>query len=324
MRAHRLRALLLLVLAGSLACALLPSTAAPDASGKARSVFPRFDSAVPVLLYHRLVPGNDGYSVAPASFDAQMRRLHDLGFDTITLGEYVRFVRGEPVDLPQRPILVTFDDGYSSSWETADPVLARYGWSAVMYTITGAVGRPGYLTWDELRRMQASGRWQIEEHAGDGHVLITADDAGRQLPFYASELSSNGRKESFSHYRERVSGDIEHGAAMLARNLLGWTPNLSFAVPFNDYGQNGSNDSRIEPWLTSYLKTQFTVVFVQRDGTFTTPGPGFANRITVSSRWDADTLETHLLEGVDLLKPAVGTRGSARHSSRSLSAGART
>ena len=115
-----------------------------------------------------------------------------------------------------------------------------------MYVPTGVVGRPGYLTWDELREMRASGRWQIEEHAGDGHVLIPADGAGRRLPFYASELWSDGKKESFARYKERVSSDIERGAALLSRNLPGWKPDLTFAVPFNNYGQNGSNDPRIE------------------------------------------------------------------------------
>jgi hypothetical protein len=261
-----------------------------------------------VLLYHRLVPAVAGYSVAPASFDAQMRRLHDLGFEAITLDRYARFVRGEAADLPRRPFLLTFDDGYASSWANADPVLARYGWSAVMYVPTGTVGRPGRLGWDELRELQASGRWQIDEHAGDGHLLITADPAGRRLPFYAAERHAGGRKESFAHYTRRVSGDIEHGSAMLARNLSGWKPRVSFAVPFNNYGQNGSNDPRIEPWLSSYLKARFTVVFVQRNDGFTTPGPGFANRITVSSQWDADTLEAHLLRGLDLRQSAADER----------------
>lgn len=332
---YRLGALLLLMLAASLTSAVLHDAAALGRTGteadagtralasgmhgspllrpptsveaerKARPLFPRFDGAVPVLLYHRLVPSNAGYSVAPASFHAQMRRLHDLGFEAITLDQYARFVRGEVVDLPRRPVLVTFDDGYVSAWENADPVLARYGWTAVMYVPTGAVGHPGHLTWEELRQMKSSGRWQIDEHAGDGHVLITVDAAGRRLPFYASVLKTDGGQESFARYKQRVSSDIERGSAMLAQNLPGWTPRVSFAVPFNNYGQNGSNDPRIERWLSGYLKTRVAVIFVQRDDTFTTPGPGFANRITVSSHWDADTLETHLLRGLDRLKPPV-------------------
>ena len=319
-RRRRLGVALVVVLAGSLASSSLEGAAALGRTGidagrpPARSLFPVFDGAVPVLLYHRLAPGNGGYSVAPAAFDAQLRRLHELGFETITLEQYVRFARGEAVDLPRRPILITFDDAYRSAWENADAVLGRYGWSAVMYVPTGAVGRPGHVTWEELRRMRASGRWQIDEHAGDGHVVITADALGRRLPFYAAALWANGRKESFARYKQRVRRDIDHGAALLSRNLPGWRPDISFAVPFNNYGQNGSNDARIEPWLSGYLTARFAVVFVQRgNDSFTTARSGLASRISVSSHWDADELEARLRRGVEQLKaPAGAKRASGR------------
>ena len=250
-----------------------------------------------MLLYHRVFPVRGG-DAATGAFALHMQRLHELGFEAITLDQYVRFVRGEPVQLPRRPILLTFDDGYVSALRTADPVLARLGWSAVMYVPTGAVGLPGRLTWDELRAMRSTGRWAIEEHAGDGHVLIPVDAAGRRLPFYANELWTDGRQEPFSGYKRRVTGDVERGAATLAQNLPGWTPGATFAVPFGDYGQRGSNDPRIEPWFRAYLKSRFTIVFVQHGDGFTTAGRGFANRITVSSRWNAGALEAHLRSGV--------------------------
>jgi hypothetical protein len=217
---------------------------------------------------------------------------------------YVRFIRGEPVDLPPRPILITFDDGYISSFEVADPLLARYGWHATIYVITAVVGHPGRLSWSQLQQMQASGRWDIDEHAGDGHVLVTIDAAGRRLPFYANEIWADGRQESFAHYRQRVSRDIELGLATLARNISGWASHGTFAVPFNNYGQNGSNDPRIEPWMSSYLRARFSVIFVQHDDSFGTPGPGFENRVHVPGTWTADTLETHLRLGAGQLKHA--------------------
>jgi hypothetical protein len=201
-------------------------------------------------------------------------------------------------------ILITFDDGYISSFEVADPLLARYGWHATIYVITAVVGHPGRLSWSQLQQMQASGRWDIDEHAGDGHVLVTIDAAGRRLPFYANVIWADGRQESFAHYRQRVSRDIELGLATLARNISGWASHGTFAVPFNNYGQNGSNDPRIEPWMSSYLRARFSVIFVQHDDSFGTPGPGFENRVHVPGTWTADTLETHLRLGAGQLKHA--------------------
>ena len=266
---------LLVLLAAALLVMPVLGARGGDARAGTRPLFPRFSRAVPVLLYHRILRG-DGRGVSAVSFDAQMRRLHDTGFEPITLDQYIRFMRGEAVDLPSRPILLTFDDGYASALQEVDPVLARYGWSAVMYIPTGAVGISGRLTWDELRQMQSSGRWEMQEHAGDGHVLIPVDAAGRRLPYYANELWTETGKESFSRYKQRVTHDVGLGAALLSHNLPGWAPHRSFAVPFGDYGQRGSNDPRIEPWFSSYLKAQFAVVFVQR--ATASPWPATASR----------------------------------------------
>jgi hypothetical protein len=241
------------------------------------------------------VQTTNGSGVAPADFAAQMQRLHDLGFQAISLDQYVRFVRGETVNLPPRPILITFDDGFLSSYEVADPILARYGWNATIFAITGMVGTPGKLSWEQLRQMQATGRWQVDEHAGYGHLNVTVDAAGDHGAFYANELWAHGARESFRQYTRRAGGDIVRGRRMLGRNLPGWKSHGTFAVPFGNYGQRGSNDPRIEPWLSRFLKARFAAIFIQDGDIFSTPGPGFQNRIAVPGGWDASSLEAHLL-----------------------------
>ena len=311
LRATRARTLTVISVA-LLVSALLTAPIAGGAEARAAkpkrmSLFPAFRNAVPVLIYHRVESAHGGYSVSPGEFAAQMRRLHELGFEAITLERYVAFMRGKDVSLPQRPILITFDDGYVSAWENADPVLARYGWAAAMYVPTAAVGRGGHLTWTQLRQMQASGRWQVDEHAGSGHVLIRTDAAGRMGPFYANERWANGRRESFAHYRRRAARDIQQGAALLAKNVPD-SAHDTFAVPFNNYGQFGTNDRRIAPWLVRYLKANFAVAFVQHDHRLATPGQRFANRIGVGSNCDANQLEVRLRDGLARLK-----KTAARH-----------
>jgi hypothetical protein len=279
------RSIRLLAVVAALVCALQGAALGRTATRE----FPPFTGRVPVLLFHR---------VASPGFGSQMQRLHDLGFQAVSLDDYMRFMRGGNVSLPPRPVLLTFDDGYSSALAAADPVLARFGWSAALYVPTGFVGLPGHLGWNELRRLQATGRWEIDEHAGNGHVYVTVDAQGHRAPYYANEEWANGTRETFARYQARVSGDVERGARLLARFLPGWSSHGTFAVPFGDYGQRASDDRRIEPWFSSYLSTAFDVVFVQHGDSFTTPGEHFANRIAVSSSTDAGLLESRLRAGL--------------------------
>jgi hypothetical protein len=136
---------------------------------------------IPVLLYHGVAERADFsnqadafYAVAPAAFAKQMALLHHAGYSAITLKQFRRFHAGEPVDLPAHPILTTFDDGRADAPRNADRVLARYGWSAVMFVDVGAVteGAAEYATWEQLAEMQRTGRWSIQLHAGRGHHNI--------------------------------------------------------------------------------------------------------------------------------------------------------
>lgn len=275
----------------ALACAGRNAPASTTQDGQ--SAFPAFVGGVPVLLYH----GIDGRSVAPGSFEAQMARLHGLGFRTITIDDLVRTTRGDPVALPPRPILITFDDAFASSWRHADDILRRYGWTATMYVPTGLVGLPGRLRWSDLDAMAASGRWQIEEHAGNGHRMIEVDGAGRRRPFFGHAMVRETRLETISGFRERITTDVELGAEVLAKNIRGWASHGTFAVPFGDHGQVDPNAWWVGPTVDSALARRFVIVFAGSADDFATT-TGFTTRIRVAPDWDADALERHLRDGL--------------------------
>ena len=234
-------------------------------------------SQVPVLLYHGVAPANEfsdeadaGYGIDPDDFAKQMTLLHHAGFRTITLDEFVGFVQGERVELPPRPLLLTFDDGRADSWTGGDGILGELGYNAVMFVDAGRVedGDDEYLTWDELVGLERDGRWELQLHSGEGHRQIRygpgEDDYG---PFYAY------RKEGESHvdWRERAFTDIEWGAERLAENVEGATP-LAFAPPYGNYGQEGTNDPRIPEELLAWLLDRYAVVFTQDRSGFARPG----------------------------------------------------
>jgi hypothetical protein len=137
---------------------------------------------VPVLLYHGIGPTSDfsnavdaQYGVDTYDFAKQMTLIKHAGYQTIGLQTFVDFVRGKRVTLPPRPLLLTFDDARADSWTGSESILHKLHFTAVMFVDVGRVSAcdPEYLTWDELRAMERTSRWNNQLHAGpNGHTFI--------------------------------------------------------------------------------------------------------------------------------------------------------
>ncbi len=96
---------------------------------------------IPILIYHRIVPDEDflkcrkaSYVVTLGNFTAQMNYLKVNGFVTIDLDDYLHF-RQNPKRLPDKPVIITFDDGYENNYHYAYPVLKKYAFKAVIYAV---------------------------------------------------------------------------------------------------------------------------------------------------------------------------------------------
>jgi len=264
---------------------------------------PAFRGAVPVLVYHGINDIGDHYSVSQGAFTEQMEMLKRAGFQTISIGQYVRFLQGDARGLPPRPILITFDDGRLDSYRGADKVLAAYGFRATMFVIVGQTEAANgfYLGWDELRRMADSGRWDIQEHAGVGHVNVQIDAAGHIGPAYAyKRYLGDDKMESYDAYRRRVIDDVTWAKRTLSEHIPGFSP-WSFAVPFGDFGQDNTNDRRIPRFLNRFLARNFLAVFLTWPPRYTRQqsDPSQLGRIEVHS----DTTTYQLYHALDVRMP---------------------
>jgi peptidoglycan/xylan/chitin deacetylase (PgdA/CDA1 family) len=256
---------------------------------------PPIRGAVPVLAYHGVNGERDHYSVTRRQFAEQLAMLDRAGFETITIAEYVRFLQGVTVNLPQRPILITFDDGRLDSYRGADRILAKHSFRATMFAIAGFVEEQStfYLTWDELRTMAANGNWDVQEHAGVGHVNVRYDAAGHEGPAYAYRQYHPGGRglETFTEYKRRVEHDILWAKRTMSEQLPGFSP-LSFAVPYGSYGQDRTNDPRIPRFMSRFLRRHFQAVFMTDPPQYTTPS---------TSRSALGRIELHADTGTDKL-----------------------
>jgi peptidoglycan/xylan/chitin deacetylase (PgdA/CDA1 family) len=247
--------------AGARTPAAAPQVALSAQDRRAWAPWPVEHRAVPVLLYR---------DTGARALARQFVLLHHAGYRTIALDELVRFVERDPVRLPERPLVLTFDGGRLTTWTGSDAILRKLGFRAVIFVDAGRVlaHDRAYLTWEELAALQRSGRWDVQLQSGTGNRLIKygpgRDDIG---PFYAYR----GSQEVLGGWRERVFSDISDAEELLERRVPGYRP-LAFAPPYGNYGQAGTNDPRIPRELLARLKMSFRLIFAHDHSGFARPG----------------------------------------------------
>ena len=112
---------------------------------------------IPVLLYHRIGDTEGPLTVTPEKFETDLIRLQELGYSTITLETFRRYLVNSDIRLPDKPIMLSLDDGYLDNFMNAYPILRRYGMTAAFYIITSMVGEADRLTKGNIREMAANG-----------------------------------------------------------------------------------------------------------------------------------------------------------------------
>lgn len=119
---------------------------------------------IPVLMYHEIADAattSSPLAVAPDVFADQMAYLRDAGFNTLTAGELAAFLSDGVGELPERPVVLTFDDGYRDLYTHGLPVITRNGFTATLFMTTGGIENGGQetamLNWHELTELKQAG-----------------------------------------------------------------------------------------------------------------------------------------------------------------------
>ena len=135
----------------------------------------------PILLYHRIaiLDKPSAYAVSPTEFRGQMQKLKEWGYTSITPSQLVDAIRnGAP--LPQRPVVISFDDGDITVFSDAYPIMQEFGFVGVNYLVANYVNAEGYMTVDQLKILSAAG-WETGSHTMSHRDLTTAKNADWQL-----------------------------------------------------------------------------------------------------------------------------------------------
>jgi len=126
---------------------------------------PPGELAVPILLYHHVAETDKPrrYYVSPENFETQISSLHDWGYTAIPLSLLVDAML-DGAELPPRPVVITFDDGYRDVYQNALPVMQRYDYVGTLYVIVDQIGVGGYLNARQTARLVEQG-WELGSHS---------------------------------------------------------------------------------------------------------------------------------------------------------------
>jgi len=241
-------------------------------AGSWRALRQEFGATLPVLLYHHVGPARPNtypeLTVSPERFERQVWWLARHGYAGIRPTDWQAWRLGAG-HLPDKPVLLTFDDAYADLAEYALPILEHHGFGAAVFVVTGKIG--------------GTNRWDEEQGAGTLRVM-TAEQIRR---WSARGIEFGAHSRSHANLTELADADLVSevaGSANDLEDLLGKSP-AALAYPYGYYNERvmerarhvfdlaftceeGMNDLRTDPHALRRTMVQ------SRDG-----WPGFALRV---------------------------------------------
>ena len=196
-----------------------------------------------VLMYHSFVPEGtkcNSWTLTDTRLREDLQWLADNGYTTVLPSE---LAAGTP--LPERAVMLTFDDGYQNNYTIAYPILQEFQAKAVISLIVNHQFHmdSGHLTWEDCREMVQSGLVEIGSHTYNCHT-----DSPRGI--------KRAEDEAREDYEARVFTDLQTSIDLIEENV--GTDVLFFAYP---HGQK-------EAWASDFLKENFSVTVTTYHGSW--------------------------------------------------------
>lgn len=207
-------------------------------TGSWKALQSEFARKLPVFLYHHVGPPRPGvlpgWSVSPEEFESHVRWISRLGFVGVRPSDWLRWLQ-EGAALPEKPVLFTFNGGYTDVAEYALPVLRRHGFSAGVYIAAGQLEG-------------ASGR--DNEKTTGGPRLMTAE----QIREWAAQGIEFGLQSGIHADLTQLSAEVSESKKQL-ESLLG-APVVLFAYP----------DGEVSEAVADFARSQFDLAFTEEKG----------------------------------------------------------
>lgn len=193
-----------------------------------------YTKTVPVLQYQHLTQSG------ATAFRRHMELLSANGFNPISFDDLIAFVE-EGTPLPDKPVVITFDDGYSSTYELAFPVLGEYGFKATIFVIGSSVGHDKYYKDTDFELTPHFGQKEIDEMLASGLISIESHtyDMHQHAPFEKGDKVRENTlpfaDESEAEYIKAFTSDIEQQRSLFEG--LNLAPPYVMSFPQGEYNE---------------------------------------------------------------------------------------
>lgn len=202
---------------------------------RAVAAAPEMDSMdgvkLPIIMYHSII--NDSrrwgtYVLSPAELENDLKYIQANGYTTVTVQDLLDYVY-EGKRLPEKPIMLTFDDGYYNNYLYAFPLLQKYNMKAVIsiigtytdkYSLTVYNNQfYSHVTWNQVNEMVHSGNIEIQNHSYNLHIINSSRTA-----------SMRAKGETIQHYETVLVADTIRLQSLIG-NYTGHMPS-TYTYPY--------------------------------------------------------------------------------------------
>ncbi len=166
---------------------------------------------IPILIYHRVIQKVSSiYDYTPEQLEEQLKYFKENGYSPITALQMVEMMEC-PELLPEKPVVLTFDDGHKSHYTSVFPLLKKYGCKGTFFIYTNVIAEKSekQLTWAELREMQRDGM-DIQSHT-KSHPYLT-----RTLKNESNQAYKKRIIHEFKDSKDIIEKHLQHKVELLA------------------------------------------------------------------------------------------------------------
>lgn len=214
--------------------------------------------SIPVLMYHSVEYEKDNPVRIPTkNFREQMKYLYDNNYKTLSLDDLNRYFEGE-IEIPEKSLVITFDDGYEDNYINAYPILKEYGFKATIFAITNTIDKDSsYLTTNQLIEMQQNGI-DIESHTVS-HVKLG------ELPYEKQLSEFKNSKEILEKLLNKKVNYIAYPFGSYNENTLKAIKEAGYDMAFTTNGRWSGKDDGIYTLDRVYISGFFNMqIFIER------------------------------------------------------------